>query len=156
MRNLDPSLSAALSGPQMTPEKRDRLIAEALTWIGTPYHDHGAVKGAGADCALMPLAVYRAVLSLPAIDPPKYVMQWHLHRGEELYLNYVLALGGKEVRKPERADFVLWQVGRVFSHGAIVLEWPRVIHAVNPFGVVISDASTDGRLMRKERRFFTF
>ena len=104
----------------------------------------------------MPLAVYRSVLSLPIIDLPKYLMQWHLHRGEEMYLKYVLDLGAKEVVRPEPGDFALWRMGRLFSHGAIVLEWPRVIHAVNPFGVVISDASTDGRLMRKERRFFTF
>ena len=31
-------------------KERERLIAEAKEWLGTPYHTGGRVKGAGCDC----------------------------------------------------------------------------------------------------------
>ena len=31
-------------------EERERLIAEAKEWLGTPYHTAGRIKGAGCDC----------------------------------------------------------------------------------------------------------
>ena len=30
--------------------ERENLVAEALTWLGTPYHHAGRVKGGGTDC----------------------------------------------------------------------------------------------------------
>ena len=146
----------------MTTEQRNAVVAEALLWKGTPYHTNAAVRGAGADCALMPLAVYREVLpDLPTVDLPAYTQQWHLHRDEEKYLEYVRALGALEIAECELqpGDFALWRVGRVYSHGAIVLGWPQVIHAVNPRGVVLADVSVDENLSRtqiSQPLFFTF
>ncbi len=31
--------------------------------------------------------------------------------------------------RPLPGDVVLWRFGRCYSHGAIVIEWPTVIHA---------------------------
>ncbi len=143
----------------MTPDQRKAVVAEARSWLGTPYHDHGRVKGAGADCALMPLEVYSRALTLHMPQVPKYVMQWHLHRSEELYLEYVRNLGAIEVAIPEPGDFALFRIGRVYSHGAIVLAWPKILHAVNPRGVILADASIDERLSRtaiSKPLFFTF
>jgi cell wall-associated NlpC family hydrolase len=141
----------------MTTAERAAVIAEALSWQGTPYHSNAAVKGAGADCALMPLATYKAALPrLPDLPLPRYVEQWHLHRGEELYLDYVLALGGTRIEYPEPGDFCLFKQGRLFSHGAIVLDaWPSIIHAVVISGVVRADATAEARLARAERMYFT-
>lgn len=41
-------------------EDRERLTAEALSWIGTPYVADGAVKGAGCSCAFLPWSILRA------------------------------------------------------------------------------------------------
>ena len=30
--------------------KNQLAVAEALTWLGTPYHHQGRVKGVGVDC----------------------------------------------------------------------------------------------------------
>lgn len=140
----------------MTDDERALVIAEALTWERTPYHSNAAVKGAGADCALMPLAVYKAALPrLPKIPVPEYVQQWHLHRGDELYLEYVTALGGVMVDTPRPGDFALFKVARLYSHGAIVLEWPHVIHAVVGSGVIRGDITTEPRLVKAARYFFT-
>jgi cell wall-associated NlpC family hydrolase len=145
----------------MTPEQRAAVIAEAKSWIRTPYHTNAAVKGAGADCALLPLAVYSEVLGWDPPSLPKYVMQWHLHRDEEKYLNYVRSLGAVEITLADLqpGDFVLWRVGRVYSHGAIVIAWPKVLHAINPRGVVYGDVSRDEMLNRTavtKPLYFTF
>ena len=36
-----------------------KAVAEALTWLGTPYHHHqGHVKGIGVDCGTLVFEVY--------------------------------------------------------------------------------------------------
>jgi|SRR5579859_939565 len=52
-------------------------------------------------------------------------------------------------------DFVLYQFGRTWSHGAIVVEWPLIIHAVVQHGVILSDGEKEGMLVGRRRRFFS-
>ena len=40
---------------------RDQIVAEALTWQGTPFHHMGRVKGVGVDCVGLVLGVAKAV-----------------------------------------------------------------------------------------------
>jgi hypothetical protein len=40
-----------------------------------------------------------------------------------------------------------------FAHGAIVVDWPRLIHAWHDAGVVYADAD-QGQLARRMTRFF--
>lgn len=142
----------------MTPDQRQAVVAEARSWLRTPYHDHGRVKGAGADCALFPLDVYTRVLRIALPPVPRYTMQWHLHNREEKYLDYVRSCGAIEITESEiqPGDFALFRLGRVFSHGAIILGWPSVIHAVNPSGVILANAAIDSTLSRAKSLFFTF
>lgn len=66
---------------------RARIVEEARSWLGTPYHHHAMVKGAGVDCAMLLVAVYGAVGLLPeGFDPRPYPQDWHLHRDCERYL----------------------------------------------------------------------
>jgi cell wall-associated NlpC family hydrolase len=134
----------------MTSEQRAAIVAEAESWLKTPFHDNARVKGSGADCAMFPLDVYSKILGIVAPPIPKYVQQWNLHRGEEVYLNYVLQCGAIEIPEAEvqPGDFVLWRIGRCWSHGAIITAWPKIIHALNPRGVVRDDVSRDANLSR--------
>lgn len=50
---------------------RAQVVAEARSWIGTPYHHQGRVKGVGADCAGLLIGVARA-LGLSAYDIDGY------------------------------------------------------------------------------------
>lgn len=142
----------------MTPEQRIAVVAEARSWLRTPYHDHGRVKGAGADCAMLPLDVYATVLGITMPPPPRYVQQWNLHRTEELYLDYVRSVPGiREIAETEvqSGDFVLFHIGRAFAHGAIVVSWPSIVHSVNPQGVMLDDAAQNPWTGRRKRIFFT-
>ena len=40
---------------------RNRIVAEALTWIGTPFHDCAGIRGVGVDCAYFPIRVINAL-----------------------------------------------------------------------------------------------
>ena len=69
---------------------RQRIVEEARSWLGTPYHHQAMVKGAGVDCAMILVAVYRAVGLIPAgFDPRPYPQDWHLHRDAERYLGNI-------------------------------------------------------------------
>lgn len=111
--------------------QRAAVVTEARTWIGTPYHPHGRVKGAGADCAtFLAEAFARTGVVLP-LELPDYPPDWHLHRSEEKYLRFLLDHCERleEGAPLLPADIVMWRFGRTFSHGSIVTEWPRIIHA---------------------------
>lgn len=144
-----------MSMKQLTAEQRARIVAAAREWLGTPYHHHARVKQAGADCAMFPLAVYQSCGVLPLdYQPPEYSVQWHLHRSEELYLNEIQRFVHEIDGPPKPADFVVFRFGRTYSHGAIVVEWPIVIHSYIPHGVLLSDAERDGELLGRERKYF--
>ena len=127
----------------------------AKEWLGTPYHHHARVKHAGADCAMFPLAVYQECGVVPReYRPPQYSVQWHLHRSEELYLNEIEKFVSEIQTPPQPGDFIVFRFGRTFSHGAIVVEWPTVIHSYIPHGVLLSDALRDGELLGREYKSF--
>ena len=125
------------------------IVAEAMGWVGTRYHHQGRVKGAGVDCAMILCEVYHACGLIPFIDPRPYPMDWMLHRSEERYLGWIAKYGDK-VADPQPGDIALYRFGRCISHGAIVVGWPEVIHAVRGEGVVLGNGTAgqlDGRLV---------
>lgn len=140
---------------QLSPARREQIVRAAREWLGTPYHHRAAVQGAGTDCAMFPLAVYKECGLIPEdYPPPPYAMQWHLHRSEELYIKELEKFSRPIAGPPQPGDFVVFRFGRTFSHGAIVIAWPLIIHSCIPHGVVLADAERDGELMGRERRVF--
>lgn len=134
---------------------REQVKAEALTWLRTPYKHHARLKGVGADCAQMPIAVYSSLGLIPEVAP-SYVRDWHLHRSEELYLGWVMKFSTEIDRASVGpGDFGLWKYGRTFSHGAIIIEPPVVIHAYLGRNVELIDMDGDEELRTREARFFT-
>lgn len=138
---------------------RADIVAEALTWLGTPYLPEARVKGAGVDCAMIAAEVYETVGAIPHLDFDHYSPQWHLHNKSEAYLDHVLAHAEEIPGPPEPGDMVLWFVGKSWAHGAIVVAWPRVVHAsAEARQVALADASRDvlhkKRLADRQPRYF--
>ena len=67
--------------------RRSQVIAEAETWLGTPYHHMGRVRGGGTDCLMLLAEVFASAGVIPRIEVPFYPQDWHLHRDAERYLN---------------------------------------------------------------------
>jgi hypothetical protein len=66
---------------------REKIVAEARSWIGTPYHNCADIKGVGVDCGMLLVRVYCDLGLVPRFDPRPYTAQWHLHRDDERYLD---------------------------------------------------------------------
>jgi NlpC/P60 family putative phage cell wall peptidase len=125
----------------MENDRREAVVAEAESWIGTPFHHAARVKGAGVDCLMLLAEVYERAGIAPRIEPPFYVPDWHMHRDAERYLEGLLPYAHEIEGPPLPGDIALFKFGRTFSHGAIVVEWPRVVHAYWAIGVVWGDAT---------------
>ena len=65
--------------------ERERVVAEAETWLRTPYHHMGRIKGGGTDCLMLLAEVYEASGVIPHVDVPFYPPDWNLHRDAERY-----------------------------------------------------------------------
>ena len=125
--------------PSHTPE-RAAVVRCAHTWLRTPYHHRGRVKGAGVDCAMLLAEIYAEAGLVPALAIPHYPPDWHLHRDAERYLGVLLDHAVEIAAPPLPGDIALWRFGRCFSHGAVVVDWPVVIHAYLGRGCVLEDA----------------
>lgn len=137
-------------------ETRAAIVAEALSWEGTPYQSRAKVKGVGVDCAMLPAAVYAAVGLIPPLSP-EYPPDWMLHRDEERFLSFVTP-HAREIGEDEAGpgDLVIWRFGRTYSHSAIIIDAPVVLHAVIRGGAVVrADMARDCDLAERPRRFFS-
>lgn len=139
----------------MNPAMRGLVVAEARSWLGTPYVHNQALKGVAADCALFPLKVYESLNVIKPGPIPEYSRQWFLHHSDELYMQAVIDRGGVETESTEPGNFCLWRIGRCYSHGGIIIRWPTIIHAVAPHSVMLADATVDALLCRKALKIFT-
>ena len=133
---------------------REAVVKEAESWIGTPFHHAARVKGAGVDCLMLLAEVYEHAGIAGHIEPPFYVPDWHLHRDAERYMEGLLAYARPIDGPPLPGDIALFRFGRTFSHGAIIVEWPRLVHAYWAIGVVWGDATLHP-LKDRPVRFFT-
>lgn len=132
---------------------RENIVAEARRWVGTPYHPHARVRGVGVDCAQLLIEVYAACGLIERPDVGVYSTQWHLHRGEELYLQwierYAVATGA-----PRDGDLAIWKFGRTYSHAGILVGGD-VIHALREARCVTITSLRDQPLADRPVRFYT-
>jgi cell wall-associated NlpC family hydrolase len=144
------------------PEQRLAVVAEAGSWIGTPWHHMADKKGAGIDCAMLLVRCFCDTGLVPAFDPRPYPRDWMMHQAVERLLGNVLDAGGVEVETPQPGDIVLWRVGLCLSHAGIVSRIDGqsvfVIHAYAKARQVQEDDITlQGRASddKYPRRFFS-
>ena len=132
----------AAAGNSNEAEARAAVVAEARSWIGTPYHHCADVKGrrGGVDCAMLIVRVYVDLGFVEPFDPRPYPQDWMMHRDEERYLGFLLARA-RAVSEPQPGDVILFRVGRCFSHGGIVTSNAplTLVHAYAPAGVCFEE-----------------
>lgn len=119
-------------------QQREAVITEARTWLGTPYHHHGRLKGVGVDCGQSLCAIYEAAGVTAPIDPGTYSTAWHLHRGEEMYIEWLERAGAVRTTQPRAGDVALFRFGRTFSHGGVLVDSRTVLHAYVHQAVILT------------------
>jgi NlpC/P60 family putative phage cell wall peptidase len=141
---------SAPSVPRSIDAERAAVVAEARSWIGTPYHMGARVKGAGVDCAQLLVAVYETLALVEPVELEPYHPEWFLHRSDELFLagiaGYCHRVGGL-LTKIRPGDIVLYRYGRAVSHGAIAVGADLVVHAVRQAQRVTLEESGPGSLL---------
>jgi cell wall-associated NlpC family hydrolase len=131
-------------------EGRAAVVAEAKTWLGTPWIHQARDKGYGVDCGQLLAAVFEAVGLVEPVPIAPYSQDWALHRSEPIMQNIVERYAVKTDGDPLPGDVVLFQFGRSLSHGGIVLLWPLIVHAyLNERAVVVGDVSTNPDLLER-------
>jgi NlpC/P60 family putative phage cell wall peptidase len=121
--------------------QREAVVAEARSWLGTPYHHAARLKGVGCDCLTLIAEVFARTRLVPPVELPHYPPDWYLHHGVERYVEGVLRHAAEVPGPPRPGDLVLWRFGRAFSHGGIAVAWPLVVHAYVGHRVRLEDAS---------------
>lgn len=129
--------------------ERHAVVQEARSWLGTPYHHQGRVKGAGVDCGTFLLEVFHRAGLIPHVDPGPYSHDWHMHREDPHYLQELERHARRVFRVPMPGDIVMFRYGRQAAHGAIVVEWPVVIHSYVGRGVVMEDVEANRELAER-------
>jgi NlpC/P60 family putative phage cell wall peptidase len=125
---------SAMSKEQQMPETslRTAIVAEARSWIGTPYRHQASLKGVGCDCLGLVRGVWRNCIGAEPEAPPPYAPDWAEARGEE-----ALATAGERhliavaCDAFEAGDVLLfrWRDGCVAKHAAIASGEGTMIHA---------------------------
>ena len=111
---------------------RSVIIAEARSWIGTPYRHQASLKGVGCDCLGLVRGVWRAVMGDEPERAPPYAPDWaEAARGEPLAEAAARHLQPIAVDAFAEGDVLLfrWRDGLAAKHLAIVTASNLMVHA---------------------------
>jgi cell wall-associated NlpC family hydrolase len=124
---------------------RAAIVAEARSWIGTPWRHAADVKGrsGGVDCAMLLVRVYVTLGLVAPFDPRPYPIDMMHHRNDDRFLRHLLA-NAKLVATPQPGDAILFRYGYAYSHGGIVTHGAplTIVHAYSRAKMVIEEDAT--------------
>lgn len=124
----------------ITKATRNAVVEEALSWVGTPYHDMACLKGVGVDCAMLVFGVAKAVglTDKEPSDLPKYSPSMHVFN-KSFLLDEITKFGCIEVplNKAQPGDILLFEYHHTIAHAGIKVSDNEVVHAVKRPGLVV-------------------
>ena len=123
------------------PFTRDDVIAEARSWLGTPWHHQASVKGVGCDCIGFVRGVAERFLGPISIELD-YAPTWHLYRADPRMYEGFRALADEiGPAEADAADILLFGVGKGPAHHcAYVAPEGGLIHCYREAGRVVEHA----------------
>lgn len=114
--------------------KRERVVAAARDWLGTPYRHQASCKGVGCDCLGLIRGVWREVLGPEPERAPAYTPDWAEATGEERLLGAAHRLMNRvRDENAQRGDILLF---RMIERGP-----------AKHVGILVSDTLAEGRLI---------
>ena len=113
-------------------ELRAAIVAEARTWIGTPYQHQASLKGVGCDCLGLIRGVWRAVYGEEPEAVPPYAPDWAEASGGDPFAD-AAARHFVPVDPADLAcgDLLLfrWRAGLPAKHAALATAPDTMVHA---------------------------
>ena len=119
----------------------DRIVEEALRWVGTPYRHQGSIRGVGCDCVGLLAGVWRGVYGDDPERPSDYSADWAETGVEELLLAAVRRLCvEKPIARVACGDVLLfrWRPHLPAKHAGILVAAGRFVHAYEGCAVSVS------------------
>lgn len=135
----------------------DIVVAEAMSWLGTPYRHQASRKGVGCDCLGLVRGVWRALYGREPEATPPYSKDWvETSGGEPLFEAARRHFIPCEDGKLEQARLILfrWRPHLPAKHAGIMVEGAAFIHAYEGQGVLVSQIVPQWR--RKIAGVFAF
>ncbi|MGI6245175.1 MAG: peptidase P60 [Pseudochelatococcus sp.] len=140
---------------------RAQIVAEARSWIGTPYRHQAALKGVGCDCLGLVRGVWAALCGEPPETPPPYSADWAEAGGIETLRDaarrHLLPVAGDAMRAGDVLLF-RWRAHVPAKHLAIVTEagpgGARMVHAHD--GAAVCEVALSGWWRRHLAYAFAF
>ncbi|WP_288928622.1 NlpC/P60 family protein [uncultured Maritimibacter sp.] len=125
---------------------RSDALAEARTWIGTPYRHQASCKGAGTDCLGLIRGIWRALYGGEPVAIPPYTPDWSEPSRDEVLMRTATALLTR-VERPDPGDVLLFRMRDkgVAKHLGVLATSETFIHAYSAHGVVESSLSAPWR-----------
>ena len=123
---------------------RDAIVAEAMSWLGTPYRHQASLKGVGCDCLGLLRGVWRALLGDEPEAMPAYTPDWAEAKGAETFAQagsrHLVAI---DIGEAGAGDVLLfrWRANVPAKHAAILVDEGRFIHAQQGAAVALATLS---------------
>ena len=136
---------------------KSKIVREARSWIGTPYHHQASRKHVGCDCLGLILGVYRECIGSVPETIPNYTANWAETGRRELLLEGARRwFQEKEIIELEAGDIVIFRLRQntVAKHAAILSTRTHMIHAVE--GVPASEVCLSNWWRRRVVGVFGF
>lgn len=130
--------------------QRTKLVAQARSWLGTPYQHQAACKGAGCDCLGLILGLWRELHGALPQGVPSYSPDWRETERDEVLWNALSSACSPAVQSVQPGQILLFRMrsGSVAKHLGLVSEVNRAtktvrfIHAYSGHGVVENTLSS--------------
>jgi NlpC/P60 family putative phage cell wall peptidase len=117
---------------------RAAIIAEARTWIGTPYRHQASLKGAGADCLGLIRGVWRGIYGDEPELPGPYTPNWAEETASETLRDaarrHLIEIDKREFRAGDVVLIRMRDAGPA-KHAAIMSGQATIIHAYDRHAV---------------------
>ena len=110
--------------------QREKVIAEAMTWIGTPYKYGHQNKGVATDCSGMVMVVFEEATGLK------------IPRNSAKQAEFCEVLSVKHILPGDLVFFATGKDKGKVSHVGIMIDEVQFIHASSSKGVTISSMAT--------------
>ena len=103
---------------------REAIVAEAASWLGTPYRHQASLKGVGCDCLGLLRGVWRAFFCDEPEAMPAYTPDWAEARGAETLAEAAARhMTAIDVKEAGAGDVLLfrWRANLPAKHAAILV-----------------------------------
>ncbi len=121
---------------------REAIVAEALSWVGTPYRHQASLKGVGCDCLGLIRGVWRALYGEEPEAAPGYTPDWAEAKGAETLADaaarHMTPVAAADVA-PGDVLLFRWRATLPAKHAAILIAADRIVHAQD--GAAVSAAT---------------